>query len=65
MPGPFIVGDRVRLTEKARQAGIRLKRKVTTGTLVGFRPPLGLVVRPRGYKTKMSFHMDFWEPTNG
>ena len=63
MAGPFVIGGRVRLTEKARKAGIRLKRETTTGTLVGFKPPLGLVVRPDGYKTKMSFHMDFWEPT--
>ena len=65
MMGPFVIGSRVRLTEKARKVGIRLKKKVTTGILVGVKSPLGLIVQPDGYKTKMSFHMDFWEPVCG
>ena len=62
MAGPFVIGGRVRLTERARKAGIRFKRETTTGILVGFKQPLGLVVQPDGYKTKIAFHMDFWEP---
>ena len=57
----FLIGDRVRLTEKAIKAGIRLKKKVTTGKLVGLRPPLSLVVLPDGYKNPRSYHISFWE----
>jgi hypothetical protein len=63
--GPFVIGGRVRLTEKAKEMRIKLKGGAETGILVGLKPPLGLVVRPEGYKTKINFHMDFWEPIDG
>jgi hypothetical protein len=61
----YRIGQRVRLTDLAISRGVTLLARANRmGTVVGVRSrdDHWITVRPDGYRTKVTYHVDFWEP---
>ena len=57
----FSIGDRVQLTAKAFKENVGVGQS-TTGIVIGFaKKPYSLRVRSNGYKSPVTYYMDFWE----
>jgi hypothetical protein len=62
---PFRLGQRVRMTDRAREQGL-VWRGIDRGTVVGYgTTPLRVWVQRDGLKRVTSYHVIFWRPVKG